>query len=115
MIESIVYEFLKENMTVPVYTEIPNNPPVKMIVLEKTGSSQDNLIKRSTFAIQSYGKSMFEAAELNETLKEIMMDGLDGLLSLGEISAVNLNSDYNFTDTTTKRYRYQAVFDIVHY
>lgn len=115
MIESIVYEFLKENMTVPVYTEIPNNPPVKMIVLEKTGSSQDNFIKRSTFAIQSYGKSMFEAAELNETLKEIMMDGLDGLLSLDEISAVNLNSDYNFTDTTTKRYRYQAVFDIVHY
>ena len=115
MIESIVYEFLKENMTVPVFTEIPNNPPVKMIVLEKTGSSQDNFIKRSTFAIQSYGKSMFEAAELNEIVKEVMMDGLDGLAGLDEIVSVNLNSDYNFTDTTTKKYRYQAVFNIVHY
>ena len=27
----------------------------------------------------------------------------------------NLNSDYNFTDTETKEYRYQAVFDINYY
>lgn len=115
MIEYTIYKFLDTNMTEPVYTEIPSNPPKKMIVMEKTGSSQTNHIKRSTFAIQSYGKSLQEAAELNESLKEIMMDGLDGLASLDEIVSVNLNSDYNFTDTTTKRYRYQAVFDIVHY
>ena len=115
MIELTVYKFLNDNLTVPVYTEIPNNPPKKMIVLEKTGSSESNFIKRSTFAIQSYGKTLFEAAELNEMLKETMMDGLDGLASLDEIMSVNLNSDYNFTDTTTKKYRYQAVFDIVHY
>ena len=115
MIEQTIYKFLNDNMSVPVYTEIPNNPPKQMIILEKTGSSLQNHIKRATFAIQSYGKSLFDAAQLNEALKEIMLDGLDGLLSLDEIAAVNLNSDYNFTDTTTKRYRYQAVFDIVHY
>ena len=115
MIEITIYKFLDTNMTVPVYTEVPSNPPKKMIVMEKTGSSLNNHIKRSTFAIQSYGKSLQEAAELNESLKEIMMDGLDGLASLDEIVSVNLNSDYNYTDTTTKRYRYQAVFDIVHY
>ena len=115
MIESIVYNFLNTNMTVPVYTEIPANPPKKMIVLEKTGGSEVNFIKRSTFAIQSYGKSLYEAAELNDALKEMMMDGLDGLAGLDEIVSVSLNSDYNFTDTTTKEYRYQAVFDIVHY
>ena len=115
MIETTVYNFLDANMTVPVYTEIPDNPPKKMIVLEKTGSSQVNFVKRSTFAIQSYGKSLYEAAELNDALKEMMMDGLDGLAGLNEIVSVNLNSDYNFTDTTTKKYRYQAVFDIVHY
>ena len=26
-----------------------------------------------------------------------------------------LNTDYNFTDTAQRRYRYQAVFDIIHY
>lgn len=115
MIEITVYDFLTANLLAPVYTEIPNNPPKKMVVIEKTGSSESNHIKRSTFAIQSYGKSLIEAAELNEIVKETMMDGLDGLCSLDEIVSVNLNSDYNFTDTTTKRNRYQAVFDIVHY
>ena len=26
-----------------------------------------------------------------------------------------LNSDYNFTDQSTKQPRYQAVFDVIHY
>lgn len=115
MIEITVYDFLKENLLAPVYTEIPNNPPSKMVTIEKTGSSETNHIKTSTFAVQSYGKSLYEAAELNEIVKEVMMDGLDGLAGLDEIVSVNLNSDYNFTDTTTKKYRYQAVFNIVHY
>lgn len=115
MIEETIYNFLSGKMTAPVYTEIPKDPPKQMIVMEKTGGSQINHINRSTFAVQSYGKTLFEAAQLNEELKETMMDGVAGLLSLNEISAVNLNSDYNFTDTTTKRYRYQAIFDIVHY
>ena len=32
-----------------------------------------------------------------------------------EVASCRLNSDYNFTDTTKKQYRYQAVFDIVYY
>ena len=35
--------------------------------------------------------------------------------ALPEIGAVHLNSDYNFTDTAAKRYRYQAVFDVTYY
>lgn len=54
---------------------------------------------------------MYEAAKLNEELKEIV----EQLVILDEISGVSLNSDYNFTDTETKEYRYQAVFDINHY
>lgn len=115
MIEITVYDFLKDNLLAPVYTEIPKNPPSKMVTIEKTGSSETNHIKTSTFAIQSYGKSLYEAAKLNEVVKEVMMDGLDGLAGLDEIVSVSLNSDYNFTDTTTKKYRYQAVFNIVHY
>ena len=54
---------------------------------------------------------MQKTAELNEQVK----DAVDGLLSQNEIHSVRLNSDYNYTDTTTKQYRYQAVFDIGHY
>ena len=115
MIEETIFNFLSSKMAVPVYMEIPKNPPQKMIIVEKTGSSLSNFIKTATFAIQSYDKSLLEAAELNEELKSVIMDGIDGLISLDEITKVELNSDYNFTNTTTKKYRYQAVFVVTHY
>ena len=34
------------------------------------------------------------------------------LIELDEITSLHLNSDYDYTDTTIKKYRYQAVFDI---
>ncbi|OOV85805.1 hypothetical protein BTA35_0216720, partial [Oceanospirillum linum] len=64
-----------------------------------------------TFAFQSYAPSMYEAAVLNEAVKETV----EGMIELDEISKIKLNSDYNYTDTTTKEYRYQAVFDMNHY
>lgn len=112
MIETILYNFLSEKVSTPVYTEIPTNPPSSFYLIEKTGGSQKNNIKRTTVTIQSYGTSLYNAASLNEVLKETI---LDGLIMLDSIVSVNLSADYNFTDTTTKHYRYQAVFEIVHY
>ena len=77
-------------------------------MIEKTGSSVSNYIYSATFAIQSYSTSMYKASELNEIVKEKM----DDLITLPNISKSSLNSDYNFTDTQTKKYRYQAVYDI---
>lgn len=114
MIETILYDFLSEKVSTPVYTEIPTNPPSSFYLVEKTGGSQNNNIKRATVTIQSYGTSLYNAASLNEILKETILAG-DGLIMLGSIVSVNLTADYNFTDTTTKKYRYQAVFEIVHY
>lgn len=115
MIERIVFDFLTEKMSVPVYMEIPKDPPKKMIVLEKTGSSLNEHIKTSTFAVRSYDKTLFEAASLNELVKAAVLDGIDGLIALDGVLRVDLNSDYNFTDTTTKQYRYQAIFIVTHY
>lgn len=114
MIEITLYDFLTQKLSVPVYMDIPQNPPVKKVVIEKTGSS-GNYIKTSTFAVQSYGASLLDAMELNEYVKEIIFDGLTGLISIDDILRVELNSDYNFTDTTTKKYRYQSVINITHY
>ncbi len=49
------------------------------------------------------------------TLNEQTKTAVDSLIELTEIAKVRLNSDYNFTDTATKRYRYQAVYDLNHY
>ena len=113
MIEETVLDYLKSaGLSAPVYIEIPKNPSQEYFAIERTSGGMENHIKNSTFAIKSYANSLYRAACMNEEIKTAM---LDGLITLGSISKVSLNSDYNFTDTTTKKYRYQAVFDIYHY
>ena len=111
MIEKIVYDYLSEALTVPVHLEVPENPPERFVLLEKTGSGREDWVYSATIAVQSWAETLFEAAALNEQVKAAM----DEIVRLPEICRCQLNSDYNFTDTATKRYRYQAVFDLVHY
>ena len=111
MIEKIVLDYLSATLSVPVYMEVPAKPPDVFVLVEKTGSSRANRVNRATLAVQSWTKTMSAAAELNAEVKAAM----DGLSELDSVSACRLNSDYNFTDITTKHYRYQAVFDLVFY
>lgn len=111
MIEKIIYDYLIRE-GIQAYLEMPKNTPeYPFVIIEKTGSSERNLIKYATIAIQSYGESMYDVIVLNELVKLEMKNAI----VLPEITSVILNSDYNFTDTTTKRYRYQAVFNVTHY
>ena len=111
MIEQIIRDHLIAVLAVPVVLEIPARLPETFVVLEKTGSGITNCIQRSTLAVQSYAPSLYQAAELNEQVKAAM----GRAAALPELCAVRLNSDYNLTDTTIKRYRYQTVFDLTHY
>jgi hypothetical protein len=111
MIEVIILNHLKSKLTVPVRLEKPEPAPSEYVLFEKTGSNKSNHLLASTFAFQSYSNSMYGAAALNEEVKK----AVDSLIELNEIASVTLNTDYNFTDTTTKQYRYQAVYDIKHY
>lgn len=111
MIEIILKQFLDGHLSVPSFLERPEKPPSRYVLFEKTSSAKSNYLPSSTFAFQSYAESMYEAAKLNEEVKSVVEE----LIILDEISGIRLNSDYNYTDTTTKEYRYQAVFDINHY
>lgn len=112
MIEKSIYDYLKEEQDIPIYLERPKTPPSKYYLIEKTGGGQTNHVRNSTIIIQSYAPSLYEASILNEDIIELM---LDDVITLGDIASVSLNSNYNYTDPTTRQYRYQAVFDIVHY
>lgn len=112
MIEKTILDYLSDSLDVPCYMEFPENAPDAFVLIEKTGDSIANHISSAVIAVQSYGASMFNAAVLNENVKELMLSLPD---QENDITNVSLNSDYNFTDTSTKRYRYQAVFDVVHY
>lgn len=111
MIEEIIREHLLSLLDCSVWLEMPENPPDRFILLERTSGGEENWVKYPTVAVQSYGSSLYEAAKLNEAVKAAM----NRLVERDEVNAVSLNSDYNFTDTTNHRYRYQAVFDLVHY
>lgn len=110
MIEKILLDYLNDVLSVPVYTEVPEKDIRRFVVLEKTGSSKTNQIPTATMAAQSYGPTLYDAAELNEEVKA----AIESAIVLPEISAVRLNSDYNFTNTQTKKYRYQALYVITY-
>lgn len=111
MIEKTILDYLTENLTVPVYMELPPKPPTTCVVIEKTGSDVRNHIYSAMIALQSYAETLYQAAELNEAVKALMNEAA----VLNDVTSSRLNSDYNFTDTATHRYRYQAVYDISHY
>lgn len=111
MIEKVVIDFLSDQLSVGVYGERPDDPPVSYVIVEKTGGGKENHICRAMLAIQSYADTLYEASLLNEAVK----DAMENLITIDSISRCSLNSDYNFTDTAQKKYRYQAIFDLVHY
>ena len=112
MIELIVYDYLTRVLTgTTVTTEIRQGMPSSFVFIEKTGSSMRDRLKVARIAVQSYASSLYGAAELNEQVKEAMFN----MIEEPEVTNVELNSDYNYTDTQTKTPRYQAVFEISYY
>ena len=112
MIEIILKKFLEQQLGLPTKLENTAEIGSDYIVIDKTGSNYETSLYSATVAIQCYSSTLYKAAELNEKVKKVM---LNELIKLDEINAVELNSDYNYTDTSMKQYRYQAVFDIFYY
>lgn len=109
-IEQAVYEYLSENLDVPVNFQVPSGPPDLYVLLEKTGSSRDHGLWTVDLAVQTCGKNLLEVIEENEVIKEV----LPGIIDLEDVFRCECQTDYNFTNTKTKEYRYQAVFEIVY-
>ncbi len=99
---------LAAELELPVYIEMPEHPPKSFVILDRTGGGNENRINTATFAIQSYGVSIAEAASLNERVKL----ALDWDRLPADILSARLNSDYNYSDTEKRKYRYQAVYEI---
>lgn len=97
-------------MDVPVFAQRQNEEPDEFVIIEKTGSNEVDCIESATIAIQSYSDSLIHAITLNAKVKEAMKN----IVELGTVSDCSLNSDYNYTDQTEKKYRYQAIFDITY-
>lgn len=107
MIEITIYNWIKNRLDAPVYFERPDRMPKRFVLMEKVGGSRRNHINSAAFAFQSYAESMYEAATLNERVKE----AVDSIIESPVIGGLSFNGDYNFTDTEEGIPRYQAVYD----
>lgn len=110
MIVKTLLDYLNEHLLVPVYIEA-HHELTDYVMIDQTGSSRENHITTTTLAIQSYGRTLYQAMLLNESVKQAMED----FAHLPEVTRVELQTDYNFTNTVTKQYRWQAVYLITHY
>lgn len=116
MMEITIREYLAGVLEVPVFLELPEVPspeypawPQRYVLIEKVGGRKENRVSTESFALQSHSlNSLYEAASLDERVREAM----DDLAVLPEIGSSSLASNYNHTDTRTKRYRYQCVYDV---
>ena len=112
MIAKDLLDFLNndETLNTPAYMEVPK-ALTDFILLDQTGTSTTNHITTTTIAVQSYGKTLWDAMQLNEKVKDAMQQ----FVWQDNVARVELETDYNFTNTETKQYRWQAVFQITHY
>lgn len=114
MIEEKVLTYLSNNLECPVLMEFPDTeqfPDITtFVVIEKTGHERTNLIDSTNIACQSYAPTLYQASVLDEKVRRLM----DSFNAFDFIFSCRLQRNYNFTDTTTKRYRYQCVYTITH-
>lgn len=117
MIEITILNYLSNvfGEEIPVLMELPEVPsedypefPEKLITIELVGKKRANHVCSASIAFQSYGNSLYEAAALDERVRA----AVDDMVILDDIGSTKLSSNYNFTDTRTKRCRYQCIYDI---
>ena len=116
MIEIILCDYLTSQLDFPVYMEKPQNPPEEYAVIERTDGGSANQIRDATFAVQTYAKSLYRAAYMQEEAEAAMAYAP----SLHEICSVEVNSTYNNTNESTsagrlKEYCYQGVYVVIFY
>lgn len=113
LIETLVISYLTGQLPgVSVVAEVPEEYTGEaLVVVEKTADSRNNRVMRATFALQSYGGTLLDAATLSRQVRSAM----DSLVERPEVSACRFETDYNWTDETRKRYRYQAIYHITYY
>lgn len=113
VIEEKLRAFIMDKADIECFFEEPELSfrPDKYYIVEKLGGSERNHLTTAQFAVQSYAPSMLEAMAMNHAVIEV----LKGFSILDSVCRCARVSDYNFTDTQTHRYRYQAIFNVTYY
>lgn len=110
-IEKRVRAYLKAKLNIPVYLEEPEEKVTKYAIVEKVGSSVENYIYGAMINVTCYDSTLSLTADLNDEIVEYMERMPDEDLKIYDCF---LNSEYNATETSTHRYRYESLFDMTY-
>lgn len=104
-------KYLQTILDVPVLFERPPDAECgqRMVILQRTGESIRNRVTTYTVAARSYGPTMLDASELNDTLElAVLIFGEDEETD----ATTRIETSYNNTDPAQKEYRFQTVFQM---
>lgn len=110
LIEQRVKEFLDVEFAedeIGVYLETPKTLPATFIVFQLIERGKENQINACTLEFRSYAPSKYEAAVLDEKVREAM----ETLNETTDITA-QLGGGNDNPDTSLKRYRYRCYFNL---
>ena len=110
LIEERIRDFLLSELSednIGVYLETPQTLPQSFVVLQIAERDEENYINGVTMEFRSYAQSKYEAAILDEKVRNAMKTLHEG----SDISA-KLGGGNDSTDTALKMYRYRSYFNL---
>lgn len=120
IVEKKICDFLNARLDVPAYMERPASLTKDTfsyygldgayVIIERAGGTERNEISTAMFAVKSIAPSLFNAAMLDSLVVKALKD----FPAVDNISSCEVITHYNFTDTTTKEYRYQATVAVTY-
>lgn len=81
------------------------------LVIQRTGTSLENLVSGARIVIQSYAPTFLEAGRLND---DVIRHMVNEFMTVRNVSACRLENSYPQIDLRTKETRFQAVFYVTY-
>lgn len=108
MIEETVKNYLETVLEgIPVYLETPKDMPEKFIVFQLIDRGEENYINAATLEFRSFAGSKYDAALLDESLRNAMKAFHEGT----DISC-HLGGGNDDQDSALKMYRYRSYYNL---
>lgn len=108
MIEETVKSYLETVFEdIPIYLETPKDMPEKFIVFQLIDRGKENYINAVTLEFRCFAGSKYDAALLDESLRNAMEAFHEGT----DISC-HLGGGNDDQDSVLKKYRYRSYFNL---
>lgn len=108
LIEEVILNYLTAELNTDVFMEIPEVMPPKFVTLEVKDRGKTDHIEAVTLELLSYADSMYEAAKLDELVR----DAMDCAITLDEVMSSKCGGGNNSTDRQLKKHRYRSYYNL---